>query len=104
MKLIAIRIAAKKAAFSKSFPEAVPSRIRVKHLEKQPLLRTSKKCPDCAAQVPVSALLCDACEYNFIANMAIHRHKLLNPPTVSESVRTELGMSKVAIFTARSVH
>jgi len=106
MKLIATRIPGKKAGFSKSFREAVPSRIRAKHFDKQPLSTTYKKCPDCAAQVPVSALLCDACEYNFIASMATHRHKLLNPPTISAAADrvTVSKVTKVAIFNQRSVH
>ena len=35
-----------------------------------------KKCPQCADQLPVSALVCDACDYNFLAG-SILRHKLL---------------------------
>lgn len=38
-----------------------------------------KKCPKCADQLPVSALVCDACDYNFLAG-SILRHKLLPAP------------------------
>ena len=28
---------------------------------------TRKPCPNCAEQLPMSALICDACDYNFLA-------------------------------------
>jgi len=101
MKLIATKMAGKKTGFSKSFREAVPSKIRVKCFEKQPLSRTYKNCPHCAAQVLLAALFCDVCDYNFIASMVSQRHKLLNPPTISEA-GDRARMSKVAIFNERS--
>lgn len=74
------RVARKKAGFFKSFSEAVPSS---RHsFQKQPLSRLQKECPNCAAQVPLAALLCDACDYNFIVSPS-QRHKLLSPPTIS---------------------
>jgi hypothetical protein len=36
-----------------------------------------KNCPKCAEQLPLSTLICDACEYNFLSGMVGHRHKLL---------------------------
>jgi hypothetical protein len=36
-----------------------------------------KNCPKCAEQLPLSALICDACDYNFLSRMVGHRHKLL---------------------------
>lgn len=38
-----------------------------------------KKCPQCADQLPLSALVCDVCDYNFLAS-SILRHKLLPAP------------------------
>ena len=38
-----------------------------------------KDCPNCAEQLPLSALMCDACDYNFLAAMP-GRHKLLPAP------------------------
>lgn len=43
-----------------------------------------KKCPQCAEQLPLSALVCDACGHNFLAS-SILRHKLL--PAPQESLR-----------------
>jgi len=39
-----------------------------------------KNCPHCAEQLPLSALICDACEYNFLSRMVGGRHKLLPSP------------------------
>lgn len=42
-------------------------------------LRKLKTCPNCADQVPLSTLVCDACDHNFLSG-SIVRHKLLPPP------------------------
>jgi hypothetical protein len=39
-----------------------------------------KKCPNCAEQLPLSAVLCDACDYNFLSEMVGHGQKLLPSP------------------------
>lgn len=39
-----------------------------------------KNCPKCADQLPLSALICDACDYNFLSGMVGHRDKLLPSP------------------------
>jgi hypothetical protein len=39
-----------------------------------------KKCPKCAEELPISALLCKACDYNFLSRTVGHRHILLLPP------------------------
>lgn len=44
-----------------------------------------KKCPQCAEQLPVSALVCDGCDHNFLAG-SILRHKLL--PAPEDSMRS----------------
>jgi hypothetical protein len=79
MKLIGTKLAGKKPDSFKSVRKTVPSRMRLNFSGKQPLSRMYKNCPNCAAQVPLAALLCDACEHNFIA-MPSYRHKLLSPP------------------------
>ena len=43
-------------------------------------LRKFKTCPSCADQLPLSTLVCDACEYNFLSGSISPRHKLLPPP------------------------
>jgi hypothetical protein len=39
-----------------------------------------KKCPNCTEQLPLSAVLCDACDYNFLSEMVGHGQKLLPSP------------------------
>jgi hypothetical protein len=41
---------------------------------------TLKKCPKCAEQLPLPALVCDACDYNFLSRMVGRRHELLPSP------------------------
>lgn len=61
---------------------ALPVAIAIK---RQHFLSVLKKCPKCAEQLPVSALVCDACEYNFISRIVGHGHKLLASPKTSGS-------------------
>ena len=86
IKLVTAAMAGKKAGFFKSFGEAVPFRMAMRFFDRQPLSKAHKNCPNCGGQVPVAALFCDACDYNFIASIVGHRHKLLNPPTIPEAV------------------
>ena len=39
-----------------------------------------KKCPKCAEQLQLSALICDACDYNFLSGMVGQRDRLLPSP------------------------
>jgi hypothetical protein len=41
---------------------------------------TPKKCPNCAEQAPLLALLCESCDYNFLAERPGRGQKLLPPP------------------------
>ena len=59
-----------------SFSEKLKAGFRPKS---DPAVLTFKKCPKCTEQLPVSALVCDACDYNFLAG-SILRHKLLPMP------------------------
>jgi hypothetical protein len=43
-------------------------------------LAALKACPTCTEQLPLSALVCERCEYNFLSGAAGHRHKLLPAP------------------------
>jgi hypothetical protein len=60
-------------------------------------LATLKKCPKCAEQLPLSALVCDACDYNFLSRMVGHRHKLLPSPSEPLAHHESPGRSGVAI-------
>jgi Uncharacterised protein family UPF0547 len=42
-----------------------------------------KKCPQCTVQLPLSALVCDDCDHNFLSS-SILRHRLL--PASEESI------------------
>jgi len=39
-----------------------------------------KPCPNCAEQLLISALVCDACDYNFLAARPLRGQQLLPPP------------------------
>lgn len=39
-----------------------------------------KQCPSCAKQLPPSAIICDKCDYNFLAERPGRGQKLLSPP------------------------
>ena len=39
-----------------------------------------KNCPNCAEPTPISALFCDACEYNFLSGMVGTKLKSLPAP------------------------
>jgi hypothetical protein len=43
-------------------------------------LPAQKKCPHCAMQLPLSAILCETCDYNFLAERPGRGQKLLPPP------------------------
>ena len=42
-----------------------------------------KKCPSCEKQLPLSALLCDACDFNFLAGNLYRSNKML--PALEDS-------------------
>ena len=44
-----------------------------------------KTCPKCATQVPLSTLVCETCDYNFLSGSVVTRHKLLPAPDVATS-------------------
>jgi hypothetical protein len=56
-----------------------------------------KKCPKCAEQLQLSALVCDACDYNFLAGSVTHRYKML--PAPSEPVAHEASGQTFAFRT-----
>jgi hypothetical protein len=39
-----------------------------------------KQCPSCAQQLPLSAIMCDTCDYNFLAERPGRRQVLLAAP------------------------
>ena len=45
-----------------------------------------KSCPNCAAELIISALVCDACDYNFLAARPMRPQRALPPPTPTSKV------------------
>jgi hypothetical protein len=39
-----------------------------------------KKCPNCAEQLPLSGVICEACDYNFLSGMVGYGNRLLAAP------------------------
>jgi hypothetical protein len=52
-----------------------------------------KPCPNCAEELPLSAIICDACDYNFLAARPGRGQKLLPP---SEAVTREVPEQRIA--------
>jgi hypothetical protein len=49
--------------------------------KKEPVaLPAFKKCPKCTGEIPIFALVCDACDYNFISGLVGNRHPMLPAP------------------------
>ena len=57
--------------------KAIPTHLFKK---KQAALSATKKCPNCTDSLPISALVCEACEYNFLSGTVGFRSKMLPPP------------------------
>ena len=81
LALLAARTARNEGAnsFGRLLPKALRKyRVSTDHLT----VLAFKKCPQCAEQLPVSTLVCNGCDYNFLAS-SILRHKLLSAPAES---------------------
>jgi hypothetical protein len=51
-------------------------------LKKKNVARPARKqCPNCAGQIPIDALVCDACDYNFLSMMVGYRHRQAQLPS-----------------------
>jgi hypothetical protein len=50
---------------------------RLFNSQRSPVL---KPCPNCAAQLPLTAILCDSCDYNFLAERPGRGQNLLSSP------------------------
>jgi hypothetical protein len=51
--------------------------VRLFESQRSPVL---KQCPSCAKQLPLSAIICNNCDYNFLAERPGRGQKLLSPP------------------------
>ncbi len=80
LAFLAARVANKRDGSFKSLLAARIKRIVGRQHVELPTLKL-KKCPECDEQVPLSALICEACDYNFLSRAVAHRHKLLPAPS-----------------------
>jgi hypothetical protein len=81
LALLAAQMFRKKWSVSKSFQARDNfTRKRVGSLFKSQRTPVLKPCPSCAQQLPLSALMCDTCDYNFLAERPGRRQVLLQPP------------------------
>jgi hypothetical protein len=58
-----------------------------------------KPCPNCDEQLPLSAILCDACDYNFLAARPGRGQKLLPPPEPMTHELPEQGIASAGALT-----
>jgi hypothetical protein len=83
--LLALRIGRNKESDSvlhKPLVEAVKGTLGKRQ---HPALSALKTCPKCAAHLPLSTLVCDTCDYNFLSRTVGTRPKLLAAPDVAAS-------------------
>jgi hypothetical protein len=81
LAFLAAKMFRKKRSVSKSFQAHDNfTRKRVGSLFKSQRTPVLKPCPSCAQQLPLSAILCDTCDYNFLAERPVRRQALLQPP------------------------
>jgi hypothetical protein len=55
-----------------------------------------KQCPNCAEQLPLSAIICETCDYNFLAERPGRGQRLLSPP---QPMTGEVPEQKIAPVT-----
>jgi hypothetical protein len=70
------------AAFFKSYPTSrafTHNLLAARWLAPKPIL-AQKNCPHCAVPMPISALFCDACDYNYLSGSLGTRQKSLPAP------------------------
>jgi hypothetical protein len=79
-----------KAFGARSTLENHRTTIRFFDSKRSPML---KPCPNCAEELPLSAIICDACDYNFLAARPGRGQKLLPPP---EAVTREVTEQRIA--------
>jgi hypothetical protein len=70
-------------ALQKLYSRAFKNAARSEHLSHSAL----KTCPKCSVQVPLTTLVCDACDFNFLSGCVGTRHKLLPAPETATLTR-----------------
>jgi hypothetical protein len=81
LALLAAKAFREKRSASRSFQAHDNfTRKRIGSLFKGQRTPVLKPCPSCAQQLPLSAIMCDICDYNFLAERPGRRQVLLQPP------------------------
>jgi hypothetical protein len=93
--LLAARILKRKRASLKSFRArgSVTNKRASGRLFESQRSPALKPCPNCAEQLPLSAIICDTCDYNFLAERPGRGQKLL--PS-SQPITHEVPGQKIA--------
>lgn len=88
--LIAVAIVARRLSkmngarrFRALVPGALRKEPRVDRMFEKLRVPANKKCPGCAHDLPLSALLCESCDFNFLAGSVIRGAKMLPAPEAS---------------------
>ena len=90
--LLMTRIAKRYCRFRKSFVVGstfANTTASGRFVDRQHLLAV-KKCPSCAERLPLSALMCDACDYNFLSGRG---QKLLPSPEPTTHERSKQSLA-----------
>ena len=87
----------KQSGFSKSAPMRGTSTHTAARFFESKRIPALKPCPNCAGQLPLSALICAVCDYNFLAARPGRGQKLLPPPepTTHELTEQELVSARI---------
>jgi hypothetical protein len=82
MFLIAIAGEKKQGGFFKALVagSAVANDYAADRMFEKQHIAASKTCPNCEEQLPLSGLICEACDYNFLSGMVGYGNKLLPSP------------------------
>jgi len=54
-----------------------------------------KPCPNCAEQLPVTAIICDICDYNFLAERPGRGQRLLPQPSTQEVAEQNIASAEL---------
>ena len=93
--LFTAKIMGRKRSVRKSFRvrRTAPKKRASGRLSKRQRRAVLKPCPSCAEKLPVSAIICDACGYNFLAERPGRGQALLPSP---QSMNHEAPEQKIA--------
>lgn len=94
MVFLALRFLKRKKPrdFFESF-QATSNTSNARIFERQRVVPATKKCPGCEQQLALAAIICEACDYNFLAARPDRSHSMLPAP---EAFSEEPEQKKIA--------